>query len=150
MSCNFSHRFFVTVVIYVIFRVYVAKKIILTLTLVYLPRMQSVSVTMVSMVMHATWPVVMPTHANTTAHAWQRPMESSAAIVRPDITDDIVSSAVRPDVLGRTAYNAARVQKVKILFQGWVKICLCLKNTPWGKLVFIRIRGRADLFFGCP
>ena len=33
MSCNFSHRFFVTVVIYVIFRVYVAKKITLTLTL---------------------------------------------------------------------------------------------------------------------
>ena len=31
MSCNFSHRFFVTVVIYVIFRVYVAKKITLTL-----------------------------------------------------------------------------------------------------------------------
>ena len=35
MSCNFSHRFFVTVVIYVIFRVYVAKKITLTLTLTY-------------------------------------------------------------------------------------------------------------------
>ena len=33
MSCNFSHRFFVTAVIYVIFRVYVAKKITLTLTL---------------------------------------------------------------------------------------------------------------------
>ena len=36
MSCNFSHRFFVTVVIYVIFRVYVAKKITLTLTLTLL------------------------------------------------------------------------------------------------------------------
>ena len=33
MSCNFSHRFFVTVVIYVIFIVYVAKKMTLTLTL---------------------------------------------------------------------------------------------------------------------
>ena len=32
MSCNFSHRIFVTVVIYVILRVYVAKKITHTLT----------------------------------------------------------------------------------------------------------------------
>ena len=36
MSWNFSHRFFVTVVIYVIFRVYVAKKIPLTLLLLLL------------------------------------------------------------------------------------------------------------------
>ena len=40
MSCNFSHRFFVTVVIYVIFRVYVTKKITLTLTLTLLKYLQ--------------------------------------------------------------------------------------------------------------
>ena len=41
MSCNFSHRFFVTVVIYVIFRVYVAKKITLTLTLTLAKKSQA-------------------------------------------------------------------------------------------------------------
>ena len=38
MSCNFSYRFFVTVVIYVILRVYVAKKFTLTLTLLLFVR----------------------------------------------------------------------------------------------------------------
>ena len=110
-------------------------------SLVYLPRMQSASVTMVSMVICAIWPVVMPTPANTTAHAWQRTVESSAAIVHPDIMDGIVSSAVRAVVLGRTAYNTARVQKVKILFLERVKICLCIKTPPWECWYFVDNHG---------